>query len=657
MKENEQEIIDKWEKSRVFRVEIDRLKKKSTIFTSPIYVNQLGFQNANAFKYLYADSFQRYLRMNDNNVLFSVAFNDLANTSFLESKRKNNCLDNTLANIYKDELQKLGIGLDTTKTFNENSDFYIEFLQRTFIKLYELGYIEKKMKMVSTDGKKLYQDFEDLGYNKESVSALVLNIKDIKDEAIAIIDNLNLEKEVKEKLLKIFKPCEVINIPLLTSNNNNLYIHLKEIWMLGGISFIVLNPNLIDYQMYASDDEEIIISDKLSFCGTYAINPLTGKEIPLFISTKYDEKVHLGIPDVDLADYDLCKSEGLEYLPIVEDGYVINSDFASGLSIAEANKALEESLVSEGVATKGIIYEENEIIISSLDEYGCLIPLLIDDDKAYPLKDNLPITFSKKFRYQIPNSDSIEEIGSLIKGSLNRLFCNGLLPMGMIIYDENVLNTDLFNNDSLKELNSFSKFDYFIIDEDIYANLAMPIIFYCFISKILKINNPLEINNILIFKDVVDKNGSEIIPSNLNLLDFNGLLDKYSLDTIRLYYYSHDYLDEFKFDPLELDYFQNQVYLLRRTFNASFIENSYDLEMPLYEFDKKMEELFLNNKLAMAISYIFNFQKKYLQNHKWSYRQANTFLKWISLFTPCMAEEIFRDVFKENHLLLEEDFK
>ncbi|UKI49161.1 MAG: hypothetical protein L6U99_10390 [Clostridium sp.] len=43
-----------------------------------------------------------------------------------------------------------------------------------------------------------------------------------------------------------------------------------------------LNPNLIDYQMYVSDDEEIIISDKLSFCGTYAINPLTGREIPLF---------------------------------------------------------------------------------------------------------------------------------------------------------------------------------------------------------------------------------------------------------------------------------------------------------------------------------------------------------------------------------------
>lgn len=57
------------------------------------------------------------------------------------------------------------------------------------------------------------------------------------------------------------------------------------------------------------------------------------------------------------------------------------------------------------------------------------------------------------------------------------MFCNGLLPMGMIIYDENVLNTDLFNADSLKEINSFSKYDYFIIDDDIYANLAMPIIF------------------------------------------------------------------------------------------------------------------------------------------------------------------------------------
>lgn len=76
------------------------------------------------------------------------------------------------------------------------------------------------------------------------------------------------------------------------------------------------------------------------------------------------------------------------------------------------------------------------------------------------------------------------------------------------------------------------------------------------------------------------------------MIDFHSLLDKYSLDAIRLYYYSHNYLDEFRFDPLELDYFQNQVYLLRRTFNVSFVENSYDLEMPLYEFDKHMEELF-----------------------------------------------------------------
>ncbi|UKI49160.1 MAG: hypothetical protein L6U99_10385 [Clostridium sp.] len=57
--------------------------------------------------------------------------------------------------------------------------------------------------MVETDGKKTYQDFEGVGLNKENISVfLVLNIKDVRDEAIAIIENLNLDNDIKKKIIK-----------------------------------------------------------------------------------------------------------------------------------------------------------------------------------------------------------------------------------------------------------------------------------------------------------------------------------------------------------------------------------------------------------------------------------------------------------------------
>ncbi|MBR2802489.1 MAG: leucine--tRNA ligase [Erysipelotrichaceae bacterium] len=144
------------------------------------------------------------------------------------------------------------------------------------------------------------------------------------------------------------------------------------------------------------------------FTGAYAVNPVNGKEVPIWISdyvlATYGTGAIMAVPAHDERDYDFAKKFGLEIIPVLEggnieeaawteDGVHINSDFLNGLGKEDAIAAMIAWLSERGLGEKKVNYRIREWIFARQRYWGEPIPIVHlenDDMIALPLED-LPL--------------------------------------------------------------------------------------------------------------------------------------------------------------------------------------------------------------------------------------------------------------------------
>ena len=143
--------------------------------------------------------------------------------------------------------------------------------------------------------------------------------------------------------------------------------------------------------------------------GSYAINPFTGKAIPIYISdyvlAGYGTGAIMAVPAHDSRDWAFAQHFGLEIVPVVEGGNIeeasydaksgkmINSDFLSGMDVTEAIPLMFEEVERRGLGKKLINYRLRDAIFSRQRYWGEPFPIYYKDDVAYPLsEDKLPLT-------------------------------------------------------------------------------------------------------------------------------------------------------------------------------------------------------------------------------------------------------------------------
>ncbi|MBE6196845.1 MAG: leucine--tRNA ligase [Rikenellaceae bacterium] len=143
--------------------------------------------------------------------------------------------------------------------------------------------------------------------------------------------------------------------------------------------------------------------------GSYAINPFTGKAIPIFISdyvlAGYGTGAIMAVPAHDSRDWAFARHFGLEIVPVVEGGNIeeasydaksgkmINSDFLTGMDVTEAIPLMFEEVERRGLGKKLINYRLRDAIFSRQRYWGEPFPIYYRNDVAYPLqKEQLPLT-------------------------------------------------------------------------------------------------------------------------------------------------------------------------------------------------------------------------------------------------------------------------
>ena len=143
--------------------------------------------------------------------------------------------------------------------------------------------------------------------------------------------------------------------------------------------------------------------------GSFAINPFTGRQIPIYISdyvlAGYGTGAIMAVPAHDSRDYAFARHFGLEIIPVVEggdlekesydakEGKVINSDIINGMDVKDAIHFMFEEVERRGLGKKLINYRLRDAIFSRQRYWGEPFPIYYKNDVAYRLSDEkLPLT-------------------------------------------------------------------------------------------------------------------------------------------------------------------------------------------------------------------------------------------------------------------------
>ena len=144
------------------------------------------------------------------------------------------------------------------------------------------------------------------------------------------------------------------------------------------------------------------------FTGSYAINPLTNGEIPIYVSdyvlAGYGTGAIMAVPAHDSRDYAFAKHFNLPIIPLIEgadvseesfdakEGKMMNSGFLNGLEVKEAIQAMKEYITNTGIGHVKVNYRLRDAIFSRQRYWGEPFPIYYKDDMPYALDENeLPL--------------------------------------------------------------------------------------------------------------------------------------------------------------------------------------------------------------------------------------------------------------------------
>ena len=660
-------MYNKWQNDKCFLIENDCLKDKISFISSIPRADIYGFQDLRIREIIITDIISRYERLNNKNVLFPVGVDSLCNKAFLENKKQQNKISDELSDTLFDEMLYLGIGVNKNKRIDLRHDEYLSNLQLFFIELYDKGYIKyDNMQVFYDENKNKIYDLLTTPDKKLPIinkKVFYLDIELIIPELISDINRLSIKEDIKKQLINYLLPNKKMSLDICLSNNKLLPIVIDEPEYLSGISFILINPdylddnidlnNLIDINEYSSLISFFEGNIDSFFSGIYAKNPLTMDNIPIFISNIYSSGIHLGIPDLDLDDESICKELDINYIKILENGLLINSDFLNGLSLATARNKIEEVFSSEGIGDIVYDYELKKILISSNDTFGALFPFLKDEDeKIYSLEDYLPYKFSKQFRPVL--KDGVDIPGVNIEGTINNLFSIGSYPIISILYDEIAVNEKIFSNNTKEELKKWLPYNVNAIrEENIIKDLFMPLVLYNILKREFDYDIPSLYNKIFIIGKTVDNNHKELCRKNNNLIDLKFLLQEYSPDSIRLYFMSEEFDDNFIFDKEKLESYD----LFIKSINNSLINKIVDINPSLdYELDnfiKRTSEYLKNREIYLYCKEVYEFSNKYMVFPA-TKRQILKYLSIVYPVMPYLADNIYLSLFNNRYSIINE---
>ncbi|MBE6172297.1 MAG: leucine--tRNA ligase [Enterococcus faecium] len=456
MSYNHKEIEKKWQKywakNNTFNTHDEPDKPKFYALDMFPYPSGQGLHVGHPEGYTATDILARFKRSQGFNVLHPMgwdAFGLPAEQYALDTG--NDPAEFTQKNIetFRRQINSLGFSYDWNREVNTTDPEYYKWTQWIFTKLYEKGlayeaevavnWVPELGTVISNeeviDGKS-----ERGGYDviRKPMRQWMLKITAYADRLIDDLELVDWPESIKEMQRNWIGRSVGANVTFKVAGTDKEYtVFTTRPDTLFGATYSVLAPELdLVREITTSEQKEAVeayiaetakksdlkrtdlAKEKTGvFTGAYSINPVNGKEIPIWIAdyvlASYGTGAIMAVPAHDERDYEFAKTFDLEILPVIEggdistaayteDGAHINSDFLNGLNKEEAIDAMNQWLEEHGVGKKEVSYRLRDWLFSRQRYWGEPIPIIHWEDGTVTTvaEEELPLRLPKTSNIQ-----------------------------------------------------------------------------------------------------------------------------------------------------------------------------------------------------------------------------------------------------------------
>ena len=446
---------EKWEEAGVFHAENGSDKPKYYALIEFPYPSGQGLHVGHPRPYTALDVVARKRRMQGYNVLYPMGWDAFGlPTENYAIKNHVHPAEVTKQNIarFKKQIQSLGISFDWSREISTTDPAYYKWTQWIFLQLFKAGLAYKKEMNVNwcTSCKCVLANEEVVnGVCERCGSEVVHKVKSqwmlkITEYAQRLIDDLDLvdyPERVKTQQKNWIGRSTGAEVDFDTTAGDKLTVYTTRPDTLYGATYMVVSPehpylekwadklqNLEEIKAYQeqaarkSDFERTEVAKEktgVKLQGVSAINPLTGREIPIFISdyvlVSYGTGAIMAVPAHDTRDWEFAKKFGLPIIEVVkggdvekeaftdcETGIMVNSGILDGLTVEEAKKRITQYLEEKGIGHAKVNYKLRDWVFSRQRYWGEPIPVVYCEKCGWvPLPESeLPLQLPEVKSYE-----------------------------------------------------------------------------------------------------------------------------------------------------------------------------------------------------------------------------------------------------------------
>lgn len=456
-KQVEKKWQDIWDEKQCFHAENDSDKEKFYALVEFPYPSGQGLHVGHPRSYTALDIVARKKRMQGYNVLYPMGWDAFGlPTENFAIKNHVHPAEVTKKNIarFKSQLKSLGLSFDWSREINTTDPSYYKWTQWIFLQLFKKGLAYKKEMSVNwcTSCKCVLANEEVVNGVCErcgsevvhkTKSQWMLAITKYAQRLIDDLDDVDYIERVKIQQRNWIGRSTGAEVDFKTTEGDTLTVYTTRPDTLFGATYMVISPehpmieqwadklnNIEDVRAYReeaarkSDFERTELNkDKtgVKLDGVAAINPVNGKQIPIFVSDYvlmgYGTGAIMAVPAHDDRDWEFAKKFGCEIIEVVsggedvqkaaftakdETGILVNSDFLNGKTVKDAIPAMIEWMGEKGIGHAKVQYKLRDWVFSRQRYWGEPIPIVKCDKCGYVAlpEDQLPL--------ELPNVTSYE---------------------------------------------------------------------------------------------------------------------------------------------------------------------------------------------------------------------------------------------------------
>lgn len=450
-KEIEKKWQKKWEEEGTFNAKDDYTMKKWYGLIEFPYPSGQGLHVGHPRSYTALDIIARKRRLEGYNVLYPIGF-DAFGLPAENYAIKTNIHPRvvTAQNVahFKEQLKSIGFSFDWSREINTTEPEYYKWTQWIFIQLFKHGLAYKATMPINyCTGCKVGLANEEVVNGvcercgspviQKEKSQWMLKITDYAEKLLKDLDDVNYLDKIKIQQHNWIGKSEGAQVQFKIANSDEiLEVYTTRPDTMFGATYMVVAPehpiisklsnritNMDEIESYKesaskkSDFERTeIAKDKtgVEIKGIKAINPATGKEIPIWVSDyvliTYGTGAIMAVPAHDERDFAFATKFNLPIVQVITnkennisveneayinktDGYLINSDFLNGLSVNDAIKKMIEFVENKKIGTKKVNYKLRDWVFSRQRYWGEPIPMVHCDKCGWvPLDEkDLPL--------------------------------------------------------------------------------------------------------------------------------------------------------------------------------------------------------------------------------------------------------------------------